>query len=145
MPLNNAQQAIAVANLFQQIAQQMYIYIKANIAELAKDQASLNILLDDQARIISYGNTLLSSAEGITFGNDPACFGMVDQATKAINDNINTLKQTDKWIAFAGAVISLGTSIVTGNGSSILTSAETILNTFHVKIPGTGNGTGGQS
>jgi hypothetical protein len=132
MPPDSAQQAIAVANLYQQIAQQMYLYIKSNIAELSKDQASLNILLDDQARIISYGNTLLTSADSITFGNDPACFGMVDQATKAISDNIHTVQATDKWIAFAGAVISLGTSIVTGNGSSILKSAETILNTFGV-------------
>jgi hypothetical protein len=138
-PLEYAQEAIAIGNLYQQIAQQMGDYLQANIVDMSKDPAFLSQFTDDQTRILSYSNTFYSLGDSIAFGNDQAYFQQVDQATQVINANIKTIQTTDKWINFAGAVISLGASIVTGNGGGIVTSVETILATFDVNLPGSGN------
>jgi hypothetical protein len=135
-PLEYAQEAISIGNLYQQIAQQMGTYLQANIVEMSKNPVFLSQFTDDQTRIISYSNTFYSLGNKIAFNNDQVYFQQVDLATKAINANIQTIQKTDKWINFCGAVISLGASIVTANGGGILTSVETILGTFNVNLPG---------
>jgi hypothetical protein len=136
MPIDYAQKAIDTGNLYQAIATAMGSYLQANIAEMAKDPVGLRTYTDDQNRILSYANTFYSLGDRIAFANDDIYFQRVDAATKAINANVQTIKTMDKWIGFAGSVISLAASIVTGNGSGILSSVEGILGAFDVSIPG---------
>lgn len=133
MSIDYAQEAIDLGNLFQQIAHQMGDYLQANINDMKNNPAALSKFTDDQTRILSYANTFYSLGDKIAFANDEQYFNQVDAATKAINANLQTIKDVDKWIGFAGAVISMAASIASGNGSGILSSAETILGTFNVK------------
>jgi hypothetical protein len=134
MPIDYAQKAIDIGNLYQGIAQEMGNYLQANIATLVRDPVNLKIFTDDQTRILSYANTFYSLGDRIAFANDEQYFQRLDAATNAINANIRTIKALDKWIGFAGSVISLGASIATGNGAGILSSVEGILGTFNVRI-----------
>jgi hypothetical protein len=134
MPIDYAQEALDLGNLFQQIARQMDSYIQQNITALSKDQTNLNLLVTNQATILSYSTQFFSLGDKITFGNDQQYFQRVDQAIAVINQNLHTIQQTDKWISFAASVISLGLSIVSGNGSGILTAAQGILGAFNVSV-----------
>jgi hypothetical protein len=127
--------AIELGKTFQLIAQQMGNYLQDNIIEMAKDPASLHTFTDDQSRVLSYSNTFFSLGARLAFQNADASIAAVQEATKAINANLNSIQKTDKWINFAGAVITLGAAIVTGNFGNIVGSAEAILATFNVKIP----------
>jgi hypothetical protein len=132
--MDYAAEALNIGDLYQQIARQMSSFLQWYIRQPNPDKVFVGHFVDDQSRILSYSNTFYSLADKIAFADDEVYFAKVDLATAVINDNIKTIHTTDKWINFAGAVISLGASIATGSGSGILASVETILATFNVSI-----------
>jgi hypothetical protein len=126
--------AIALGDTYKQVATQMEDYLEDNISAMEKDQANLQLFTSDQDRILSYSNTFFSLGAKIAFQNAGLYIAAVQHATKAINENLDSINQTDKWINLAAGVISLGVSIVSGNGSGMVSAAETILGVFNITV-----------
>jgi hypothetical protein len=120
---------------FQKVAAAIRDFVRDNPISDTKVLAQLD---NFQSQLLHSADQFFDLSDEITFGTDPQNFSRVEQATKAINDNLQTLKTTDKWLGFAAAVISLSTAILTGKNADILPAAQTILSTFNIKsIPGT--------
>jgi hypothetical protein len=135
MDQDPADLASDIGKAFQKLAAAIRDHVKNNPISDDVVRAQLDKI---QSQLLHSADQLFELSDEITFGTDPQNFSRVEQATKAINDNLATLKTTDKWLSFAAAVISLGTAILTGKTGDILPAAQTILSTFNIKsIPGT--------
>ena len=129
MPIDYAQEADDLGALFKTIAANIGSYLHDNPG-LADDQ--YDQLLAYQGKALNCSNKFIELSDKITFANDQQYFQKVDEATAAIKANLETIATTDKWITFAGAVVSLGTSILSANGGGIISSVSTILSTFNI-------------
>jgi hypothetical protein len=115
--------------MFQAVVEAIQDYI-LNSPPLGADiNAQLKALQD---KLTYNSNQFFELADTITFGADQQYFDKATQATTVINANLQKIATTDKWIAFAAAVVSLGESILTVNGGGIVSSVSTILGTFNI-------------
>lgn len=126
--------AIALGKTYQQIAAQMGNYLQNNITNMVNDPAALTLFTDDQSRVLSYSNTFFLLGAKIAFQDAGPYIAAVQHATSAINENLDSINQTDKWIDLAAGVISLGVSVVSGNGSGMVSAAESILGVFNIMV-----------
>jgi len=130
MPTDSAKLAFATGKMFQAVAGAIEDFV-LNSPPLGDDvNARLQAL---QNELTHNADQFFELADTITFGTDQQFFDKVTQATTVINANLQKITTADKWIAFAGAVVSLGTSILTVNGGGIVSSVSTILGTFNKK------------
>ena len=121
----NAQFANSLGALYQGIAQQMGTFLHANIDTMT--QAQINILGDDQGRVLSFSNTFLTLSDKIAFANSDACFAAITQATAGINTDIKKIDNINKWITVAAGVITMGAAIVSGNLGGVGTGLESVV------------------
>ncbi len=131
-----AQFAHSMGDFYQQVGRRMGDYLQNNITAMAADPGRLRVFYDEQSRINSYANTFYALSDQIAFAGADIYFKSVTDATASLNAAIQKIDGIDKWINFSAAVITLGTSIVSKNGTGILSSVQTIRNTFAPKPPG---------
>lgn len=135
MAQDPADLASDIGKAFQKMAAAIEKFVTDNPISDTKALAQLD---NFQSQLLHSADHFFDLSDKITFGTDPQNFSRVDQATRAINDNLQTLKTTDKWLSFAAAVLSLSAAILTGKNADILPAAQTILSTFNIKSnPGT--------
>lgn len=128
--------ANTIGGLYQQIAHQMGDYLQENITSIAADPGRLTVFCDEQSRIISYANTFYTLSDRIAFEGADVYYKSVIAATASLNQDIRKIEEVDKWIKFSAAVITLGTAIISANGSGIVSSILAIKNTFTSKPSG---------
>ncbi|HLZ16327.1 MAG TPA: hypothetical protein VKQ08_04780 [Cyclobacteriaceae bacterium] len=126
-PLENAQFANQLGHFYQSVAAQIGNYIHENIGTPGLSRPDLDILSDDQTRIISYANTFFSLSDKIAFADSDVSFGKITAAQEEIKNAVTHIDNSNKAIGIAGGVISLAAAVVTCNASGIATSLGSIL------------------
>jgi hypothetical protein len=124
--IDNAEFANDLGHFFQTVAQETGDYLHSNIDTLSRDR--IDLLSDEQTRLITYANTFFSLSDAIAFDGSDPYFKAVSAATDQINQNLKTMKDVDKVINITAGIISMASAIVSRNGGGILSSLQGVLN-----------------
>jgi hypothetical protein len=124
--IDNAVFANNMGHFFQTIAQQAGDFLHSNIDSLTRDR--IDLLSDEQTRVITYANTFFSLSDAIAFDGSDPYFTAVSAATDKISQSLKEMKDVDKVINVTAGIISMAAAIVSRNGGGILSSLQTVLN-----------------
>jgi hypothetical protein len=135
--IEDAQFANQLGQLYQSAAQQIADFLTNNIDQLEKND--IDIITDDQSRLVSYANTFYTLSDNIAFSGSDPYFAQIKAATGQISDALKTINSVNKIINIAAGIITLAAAIVSGNGKGIVSALASIIG------PATSSGSSGNA
>jgi len=123
--IEDAQFANQLGQLYQSAAQQIADFLTNNIDQLEK--SDIDLITDDQSRIVSYANTFYTLSDNIAFSGSDQYFAQINATTQQITATLKTIDTVNKIINIAAGIITLAAAVVSGNGQGIVSALASII------------------
>lgn len=126
--MNNASEINKIAENLISFAENIGKYRENNYENISKDEN--DILLTIQKSMLEYSDELCTQSAIIVSDEVQDSLKSINNLIVEINESINDLKEIQKTIDLATAIINVGTSIISQNPGAIGKSLANLVSTY---------------